>query len=84
MFVEMCRSLFNLSSKEKLNKQNQEQTTVLPGKVLPVLVEFEGDDDDGVYLEAHQILVGLMDRLRQHPDPEVQGAVAWAETALWG
>ena len=56
----------------------------MPGKVSPVTVEWCDDDDEKTYLEAHQILVGLIERLRDNPDPEVQGAVAWAETALWG
>ena len=55
-----------------------------PGKVLPVVVECDGGDSEETYLEAHQILSALIERLRHNPDPEVQGAVAWAEKALWG
>ena len=66
-------------------KKEPKPKICLPGKVSPVLVEWDdASGTDGTYLEAHQILVGLIERLRENQDQDVQGAIAWAEKALWG
>jgi len=84
MLRKFCR-LFSIAGfGKKISDDSCAKQIKLPGKVSPVTVEWCDDDDEKTYLEAHQILVGLIERLRDNPDPEVQGAVAWAETALWG
>ena len=76
------RKLFKIG---KTEKKEQKPKVCLPGKVSPVLVEWDdAAGSDGTYLEAHQILVGLIERLRQNQDQDVQVAIAWAEKALWG
>ena len=57
---------------------------IKPGKSLPVVVDVDEDTGDDTFIEAHNIVVGLMQRLRPIENQQVQEAVAWAEKALWG